>query len=113
MTTMELIENHGIGHNCLSDAYALGYSQAETDYHKQTEKDRQSAFDCGYQQGRADAIDEFKVRLLESCDGGEECIECVGGKCTECFDNRVDYSTIVVLAKKLKEEENERFRLLR
>jgi len=58
MTTLELIEKHGIGHNCLSDAYELGradgYSQAENDYHKQTEKDRQSAYDCGYQQVRAD-----------------------------------------------------------
>lgn len=37
---------------------ADGYSQAENDYHKKTEKDRQSAFDCGYEKGREDAIDE-------------------------------------------------------
>lgn len=66
-----------------------------------------------YEQGRADAIEEYKNRLLELCDGGEECIECVGGKCTECFDNRVDYSTIVVIANELMEGNNARFRLLR
>lgn len=28
MTTLELIEKHGIGHNCLSDAYELGRKDA-------------------------------------------------------------------------------------
>ena len=28
MTTNELIEKHGIGHNCLSDAYDLGRADA-------------------------------------------------------------------------------------
>lgn len=48
---------------CILDAYnkgrADGYSQAENDYHKQTEKDRKSSYDCGYKQGRNDAIDEI------------------------------------------------------
>lgn len=30
---------------------ADGYSQAENNYHIQTEKDRQSSYNCGYQQG--------------------------------------------------------------
>lgn len=32
MTTLELIEKHGIGHNCLSDAYELGRQDAERDF---------------------------------------------------------------------------------
>ena len=80
MTTLELIEKHGIGHNCLSDAYDFG---------------------------RKDAIEEFKERLLELCNGGEECIDCVGGTCTRCFENCVDYSSIVDLADKLKENKND------
>lgn len=53
---------------------------------------------------RADTIDEYKDRLLELCDGGEECVECVGGKCTGCLENSIDYSSIVDLAEELKEK---------
>lgn len=53
---------------------------------------------------RVDAIDEFKERLLDLCDGGEECIDCVGGTCSKCFENSVDYSSIVDLAEELKEQ---------
>lgn len=42
MTTNELIENYGIGHNCLSDAY-----------------------DIGYQKGRAEAMCEIAHDLLK------------------------------------------------
>lgn len=45
---------------------ADGYSQAENDYHTQTEKDRQSSYDCGYQQGKADGAREFAKWI---CDG--------------------------------------------
>lgn len=50
---------------------ADGYSRAENDYHKQTEKNRQSSYDCGYQQGKADAIEELKSKA--DCD---RCYEC-------------------------------------
>lgn len=58
----------------------------------------------GYDKGREDAIDEFKERLLDLCDGGEECFDCVGGNCTGCLENSVDYSSIVDLAEELKEK---------
>lgn len=49
---------------------ADGYSQAETDYYKQSEKDREIAYDCGYEKGRANAIEEVKTliqsRLVDS-----------------------------------------------
>lgn len=57
-----------------------------------------------YKNGRNDAIDEFKERLLNLCSGGEECIDCVGGNCTGCLENSVDYSSIVDLAEELKEK---------
>lgn len=53
---------------------------------------------------RADAIDEFKDRLLELCDCGIEQAECTGGNCYKCLDNQVDYSSIVDLAEELKEQ---------
>lgn len=34
MTTLELIEKHGIGHNCLSDAYELGRKDAIEEFEK-------------------------------------------------------------------------------
>lgn len=55
-------------------------------------------------EARTDAIEEFKERLLDLCDGGEECIDCVGGTCSKCFENSVDYSSIVDLAEELKEQ---------
>jgi len=63
--------------------------------------------EISYKQGWNDAIDEFKERLLDLCDGGEECIECVGGKCSRCLENSVDYSSIVDLAEELKEQKND------
>lgn len=61
----------------------------------------------GYEKGRADAIVEFKQRLLEICDCGSEQIDCTGGQCDKCDYNSVDYSSIVDLAEELKEENNE------
>lgn len=57
-----------------------------------------------YKKGRNDAIYEFKEKLLDLCSGGEECIDCIGGTCTKCMDNSVDYSSIVDLAEQMKED---------
>lgn len=43
---------------------ADGYSKAETDYYKQSEKDRQSAYDCGYEKGRADKYQEIASKYM-------------------------------------------------
>ena len=43
----------------LKAEYNKGYSKAESDYHAQSEKDRQSSYDCGYEVGYAKAIDDF------------------------------------------------------
>lgn len=53
---------------------------------------------------RADAIDEYKDRLLELCDCGIERADCTGGNCLKCMDNVVDYSSIIDLAEELKTE---------
>ena len=99
MTTLELIEKYGIGHNCLADAYALGMAHGLDVL--------EDAVRLAEEKARVDAIEEYKCRLLELCDGGEECVECVGGKCNGCLDNSVDYSSIVDLAEELKEKKNE------
>lgn len=36
-----------------------GYKKAENDYHTQTEKDRQSSYDCGYEKGKSDERRKF------------------------------------------------------
>lgn len=38
MTTLELIEKHGIGHNCLSDAYELGRQDAIQEFREKINK---------------------------------------------------------------------------
>lgn len=51
MTTLELIEKYGIGHNCLSDAYALGMMHG---------LDRlEEACELAEEKARVDAIDEI------------------------------------------------------
>lgn len=55
-------------------------------------------------EARADAIEEFKDRLLELCDCGIEQADCTGGNCYKCLDNQVDYSSIVDLAEELMEK---------
>lgn len=42
--------------------YNKGYSKAENDYHKQSENDRQSAYELGY----INAIDDFKKELFKN-----------------------------------------------
>lgn len=71
---------------------ADGYSQAENDYHKQTEKDRQVAYDCGYEQGIVDNYEKIRADMLDKiiramkdryhcvedlCDESLDCTECV------------------------------------
>ena len=43
----------------LKTEYNKGYSKAENDYHAQSEKDRQSSYDCGYDAGYNRDIDDF------------------------------------------------------
>ncbi len=57
MTTNELIKR-GIGHNCLSDAYDLGYHDAMQD-----DGVPKQLIEMGYKKGRADAIEEFRGYL--------------------------------------------------
>ncbi|MDO4801134.1 MAG: hypothetical protein Q4A15_03110 [Prevotellaceae bacterium] len=64
MTTIELIEKHGIGHNCLADAYELGRKDAERDF-------QNSEYWNDYLQkiisdAKADAIDELLNNVSES-----------------------------------------------
>lgn len=53
---------------------------------------------------RADAIEEYKDRLLELCDCGIERAYCTGANCLKCMDNSVDYSSIIDLAEELEEK---------
>lgn len=48
-----------------SDGYNAGYSKAENDYYAQSEKDRQSSYDCGYEIGYNKAIDEETINQIE------------------------------------------------
>ena len=41
------------------EGFNKGYSKAENDYYAQSEKDRQSSYDCGYWIGYKMAIDDF------------------------------------------------------
>lgn len=47
-------------------AFNRGYLKAENDYHAQSEKDRQSSYDCGYELGYSKAIDDFKEELFKN-----------------------------------------------
>ena len=46
-----------------SEGFNRGYCQAESDYHVQSEKDRQNAFDCGYDVGYDEGISDFALYL--------------------------------------------------
>lgn len=67
----------------LKTEYNKGYSKAENDYHAQSEKDRQSSYDCGYEIGYAKAIDvaceylkcEWAVDNLQTCDDFDKIAE--------------------------------------
>lgn len=67
----------------LKAEYNKGYSKAESDYHVQSEKDRQSSYDCGYEVGYAKAIDvaceylkcEWAVDNLQTCDDFDKIAE--------------------------------------
>ena len=45
--------------------FRLGYSKAENDYHAQSEKDRQSSYDCGYDVGYSKALDDFVKEICK------------------------------------------------
>lgn len=45
-----------------------GYSKAENDYYAQSEKDRQSSYDCGYEVGYVKGIDDAKSVVLQTLD---------------------------------------------
>ena len=53
---------------------------------------------------RADAIEEYKDKLLELCDCRIGRAGCTGRRCLKCIDNAVDYSSIIDLAEELKEK---------
>ena len=67
----------------LKTEYNKGYSKAENDYHAQSEKDRQSSYDCGYDAGYSKAIDvaceylkcEWAVDNLQTCDDFDKIAE--------------------------------------
>lgn len=40
-------------------------SKAENDYHAQSEKDRQSSYDCGYDVGYSKALDDFVKEICK------------------------------------------------
>lgn len=44
-----------------------GYSKAENDYYVQSEKDRQSSYDCGHETGYREAINDFVNAANEIC----------------------------------------------
>lgn len=62
MTTLDLIEKFGIGHNCLSDAYALGMAHGLDGM--------ENAVELAEEKARVDAINEveklIQSRLVES-----------------------------------------------
>ena len=45
------------------EGFNKGYSKAENDYYAQSEKDRQSSYDCGYWIGYKMAIDDFAENI--------------------------------------------------
>ena len=67
----------------LKTEYNKGYSKAENDYHAQSEKGRQSSYDCGYDAGYNKAIDvaceylkcEWAVDNLQTCDDFDKIAE--------------------------------------
>lgn len=60
MTTNELIEKYGIGHNCLSDAYALGMMHGLDGM--------ENAVRLAEEKARVDAIEEAKAYLSKKID---------------------------------------------
>lgn len=52
---------------------------------------------------REEAIMELRDRVLAMC-SGEDCAYCVGGNCTQCLENTVDYGTIYWVAAEMLEE---------
>lgn len=110
MTTMELIER-GIGHNCLSDAYDLGYADAlDIDMDKPMHfTDEQKAWVKNYiiinaKRQKADAIDEYKNSISKKIKD----MQFNTGRAWFDFDASIDRCLEIIEqeAKQLKEQTN-------
>lgn len=77
---------------------ADGYSQAEKDYYKQTKIDKQSSYNRGYQQGSADAIEEYRKEMHDMIEGNEEFTDWQKYEILQCNE---------LVAEQLKEQNNE------
>ena len=64
---LKTIKSDGFTDDLLNMGFTKGYSKAETDYHAQSEKDRQSSYDCGYVIGYKQAIDD----LIAKCENAK------------------------------------------
>ena len=64
---LKAIKSDGFTDDLLNMGFTKGYSKAETDYHAQSEKDRQSSYDCGYEVGYGKAIDD----LISKCENAK------------------------------------------
>lgn len=60
-------ENEGMSENVYKSGYAFGYSKAESDYHEQSEKDRNSSYNCGKEAGYNKAINDVLKTIDEYC----------------------------------------------
>lgn len=76
MTTTELIEKHGIGHNCLSDAYDLGYQEGRADKYREITSEYMLLTEKQVVEIRADAIDEC-IKFIKD-HSGKHYIDCDG-----------------------------------
>ena len=86
----------------LKTEYNKGYSKAENDYYVQSEKDRQSSYDCGYEAGYFNGIYAYMNKLCNHCI--QQSNECDKFECPFCSDS----CDIVKIAERLKAgEENE------
>lgn len=100
MTTNELIEKYGIGHNCLSDAYDIGYKQGKADT---ITKVFNAGFASGYEKGRADAIEEFANEVIKPSNYERFDFD----DCLDSSDKANDFFKYVFsIAEQLKEENN-------
>ena len=84
---LKTIKSDDFTDDLLNMGFTKGYSKAETDYHAQSEKDRQSSYDCGYGIGYKQAIDDFAEKLKRE---NKETIPTHSGYCRMSFDEVVD-----------------------
>jgi len=65
MTTLELIEKHGIGHNCLADAYELGRQDAIQEFRAECESASYIPIGYGYYVTDMKSIRKIAEQLKE------------------------------------------------